>query len=93
MPNRLLPRILLIAIGFSPAGFPNNLDGLFRLATAKRACLEGRTQNPKDTDRFATELKKWGRYQIAERPNCDITVAIQAAGGNQISDGSEVATG
>jgi hypothetical protein len=82
--KRVFPRILLVCFAWYLPAAPIDSDTAFRLTSAKNVCLEGRTRNPKDTDRLASELEKWGRYRVADRPACDITIGIQAASGAQI---------
>lgn len=86
MSRPLFSAILLTLMVLPVLSGASDFDTSIRLATAKNACLEGRTGNSKDTDRLTAELEKWARYRIADRPFCDITIGIQAAGGNQVPD-------
>jgi hypothetical protein len=86
----LLPSMLVGCVSPSLPAAPNDQDIALRLSSAKNVCLEGRTGNPKDTDRLVAELQKWGRYRVADRPFCDITIGIQAANGNQIQAGGKL---
>lgn len=50
------------------------------LVRARTACLEGKTDDARDTDVLAKELQDWKRLRLGIRGYCDVTFAIQHAG-------------
>jgi hypothetical protein len=47
---------------------------------AKDVCLEGKTEDARDTDELGKELEDWGRFRLGIRGYCDVTFALQHAG-------------
>ena len=50
------------------------------LVTAKTVCLEGKTEDARDTDTLAKAVEEWGRLRLGIQGYCDVTFALQHAG-------------
>lgn len=66
-----------IGIGIGWSKEPGLPEALVR---ARTACLEGKTDDARDTDTLARELQDWRRLRLGIRGYCDLTFAIQHAG-------------
>src|ERR1700691_6128005 len=50
------------------------------LIRAKTVCLEGKTEDARDTDKLAKAVEDWGRLRFGIQGYCDVTFALQHAG-------------
>jgi len=50
------------------------------LVRAKTVCLEGKTEDDRDTDTLAKAVEDWGRLRFGIQGYCDVTFALQHAG-------------
>jgi hypothetical protein len=66
-----------IGIGMGWSKEPRLPEALVR---ARTACLEGKTEDARDTDTLARELQDWRRLRLGIQGYCDVTLAIQHAG-------------
>jgi hypothetical protein len=49
------------------------------LIRAKTVCLEGKTEDSRDTDTLAKAVDDWGRLRFGIQGYCDVTFALQHA--------------
>jgi len=49
------------------------------LIRAKTVCLEGKTEDSRDTDTLAKAVEDWGRLRFGIQGYCDVTFALQHA--------------
>jgi hypothetical protein len=49
------------------------------LIRAKTVCLEGKTEDSRDTDMLAKAVDDWGRLRFGIQGYCDVTFALQHA--------------
>ena len=76
---RRLTLLALVEIGIG-MGFSKEPPLPEAVLKAKNVCLEGKTQDARDTDKLEKELEDWGRFRLAIRGYCDVTFALQHAG-------------
>lgn len=66
-----------IGVGMGWSKEPRLPEALVR---ARTVCLEGKTDDARDTDTLAREVEDWRRLRLGIRGYCDVTLAIQHAG-------------
>ena len=76
---RRLTILALFGIGIA-MGFDKEPPLPGALLRAQGVCLEGKTEDARDTNKLEKELEDWGRFRLGIRGYCDVTFALQHAG-------------